>query len=81
MLIYNPYGKRDYYMWLFPANWFDMGHNSCVLIDKELRNLIGGSGTHKLFVSELKKLEEGYKECIYRYFLGIESPKGFHKET
>ena len=80
-LPYNPYGKREDYAWSFPARWFDMKNDSCVLIGEELWDLIGGSGTYKLFVSELNKLGAVYKERIYREFLGIEPPEGFDKET
>lgn len=78
-LPYNPYGKRENYNWSFPARWFDMKNDSCVLIGEELWDLIGGDGTYKLFISELNKLGISYKEKIYRDFLGIEPPEGFYK--
>lgn len=78
-LPYNPYGKRENYIWSFPARWFDMKHDSCVLIGEELWNLIGGDGTYKTFIEELNKLGIFYKEKIYRDFLGIEPPKDFEK--
>lgn len=80
-LPYNPYGKKEDYAWSFPARWFDMTHDSCVLIGEELWDLIGGKGTYKLFISELNKLGIAYKELIYRDFLGINPPEGFDKET
>ncbi len=78
-LPYNPYGKRENYIWSFPARWFDMKHDSCVLIGEELWNLIGGDGTYKTFIEELNKLGIFYKEKIFRDFLGIEPPKDFEK--
>mgnify|MGYP002520940547 FL=1 len=78
-LPYNPYGKKENYAWSFPARWFDMKHDSCVLIGEELWNLIGGDGTYKIFIEELNKLGISYKEKIYRDFLGIEPPKDFEK--
>lgn len=80
-LPYNPYGKKDDYAWSFPARWFDMRRDPCVLIGEELWDSVGGKGTYRLFISELNKLGISYKERIYRDFLGIEPPHGFDAET
>lgn len=80
-LPYNPYGKRDCYAWDFPARWFDMKHDPCVLIGDELWDMIGGEGTYDLFVKELNQLGAAYKERIYREFLGMEPPVGFDREA
>lgn len=78
-LVYNPYGRKEDYAWSFPRRWFDMRHDSCVLIGNELWNLIGGEGTYQNFVSELNALGAEYKERIYREYLGIEPPVNFDK--
>lgn len=74
-LVYNPYGKREDYAWSFPARWFDMKRDPSVLIGEEFWDLIGGEGTYKTFIDEVNKLGAGYKETIYRDFLGIEPPQ------
>lgn len=74
-LVYNPYGRREDYAWSFPARWFDMKKDSSVLIGEEFWDLIGGEGTYKTFIDEVNKLGAGYKEKIYRDFLGIEPPE------
>lgn len=79
-LPYNPYGKRENYAWAFPARWFDMKNDSCVLIGDELWDLVGGKGTYKLFINEINQLGVAYKEKIYKDYLGIEPPDGFDKE-
>lgn len=77
-LVYNPYGKRrEDYQWSFPKRWFDMVNDESVLIGEEFWDLIGGAGTYQNFISEINKLGVGYKERIYREFLGIEPPEGF----
>lgn len=74
-LVYNPYGRREDYAWSFPARWFDMKHDPSVLIGEEFWDLIGGEGTYRAFIDEVNKLGAGYKEAIYRDFLGIEPPQ------
>ena len=77
-LPYNPYGKRrEDYAWTFPARWFDMKHDSSVLIGEEYWNLIGGEGTFEFFIKEINKLGVSYRERIYREYLGIEPPEGY----
>lgn len=77
-LPYNPYGKkREDYAWAFPARWFDMKHDSAVLIGEEYWNMIGGEGTFDFFIKEINKLGVAYRERIYREYLGIEPPKGY----
>lgn len=77
-LPYNPYGKkREDYAWSFPARWFDMQHDSSVLIGEEYWNMIGGEGTYEFFIQEINKLGVTYKERIYREYLGIEPPEGY----
>ncbi len=80
-LPYNPYGKKEDYDWSFPKRWFDMVNDPSVLIGEEFWNLIGGRGTYKTFISEINKLGLGYKERIYREYLGIEPPIGFDKHV
>ncbi|MBP5501712.1 MAG: TdeIII family type II restriction endonuclease [Bacteroidales bacterium] len=79
-LPYNPYGQRENYAWTFPARWFDMKKDSCVLIGDELWDMVGGKGTYKLFINEINRLGVAYKEKIYKDYLGIEPPDGFDKE-
>lgn len=77
-LPYNPYGKnKEDYAWTFPARWFDMKHDPCVLIGEEYWNLIGGEGTYQFFIREINKLGVEYRERIYREYLGIEPPIGY----
>ena len=73
-LAYNPYGKKEDYNWKFPFRWFDMHHDSSVLIGDEFWELVGGKGTYKRFITEVNLLGKEYKERIYREFLGIEPP-------
>lgn len=74
-LPYNPYGssKADY-QWAFPMRWFDMHNDPCVLIGNEFWDFIGGDGTYAQFVSEVNALGKGYRERIYREYLGMEPP-------
>ncbi|MDP2902706.1 MAG: TdeIII family type II restriction endonuclease [Methylovulum sp.] len=74
-LPYNPYGsnKQDY-QWAFPKRWFDMCAGPCVLIGDEFWDFIGGNGTYAHFVNEVNQLGKGYRERIYREFLGMEPP-------
>ncbi len=78
-LAYNPYGKKEDYNWQFPMRWFDMHNDESVLIGEEFWDLIGGTGTYDLFISEVNTLGKEYKEQIYREFLGIEPPEDFDK--
>lgn len=80
-LPYNPYIKRENYIWPHPNRWFDMKKDPCVLIGEELWDFIGGYGTYKAFIMEVNRLGVNYKERIYRDYLGIEPPEGFDKET
>lgn len=80
-LPYNPYRIKENYSWSLPARWFDMKHDSCVLIGEETWNLIGGEGTYQFFISEVNKLGKHYKERIYREYLGIEPPEGYDIDT
>ena len=79
-LVYNPYGEREAYAWSFPARWFDMKKDESVLIGDGFWDLIGGRGTYETFISEINDLGAGYRDRIYRDFLGIEPPdeKGRH---
>lgn len=77
-LPYNPYGgSRDSYAWPFPARWFDMRQDECVLIGEDFWNKIGGEGTYHFFIKEINKLGSSYKERIYREYLGVEPPEGY----
>lgn len=74
-LPYNPYGKRENYDWGFPARWFNMREDKVVLIGDEFWEKIGGVGTYQAFIDAVNEIGEGYKERIYREFLGIEPPQ------
>lgn len=77
-LPYNPYGKeREDYAWPFPARWFDMRHDKCVLIGEEFWDFVGGKDTYRFFIKEINELGTSYKERIYREYLGISPPAGF----
>ena len=77
-LPYNPYGvRREDYAWTFPARWFDMKKDEVVLIGNDFWETIGGLGTYQAFISAINEIGVGYRERIYRQFLGIEPPKGF----
>lgn len=73
-LPYNPFGTRENYSWSFPARWFDMKNDKVVLIGDEFWEKIGGLGTYKAFIEAINEIGEGYKNRIYREFLGIEPP-------
>ncbi len=73
-LPYNPYGRRENYTWSFPARWFDMRNDEVVLIGDEFWEKIGGAGTYQAFINAVNEIGVGYKERIYREFLGIEPP-------
>jgi hypothetical protein len=73
-LPYNPYGKRENYSWSFPARWFDMKKDKVVLIGDEFWEKIGGLGTYQSFIEAVNEIGKGYRERIYREFLGIEPP-------
>ena len=75
-LPYNPYGKREDYSWSFPARWFDMQNDSVVLIGDEFWEKIGGLGTYRTFINAVNEIGAGYRERIYREYLGIEPPLG-----
>jgi hypothetical protein len=75
-LPYNPYGKRENYNWSFPARWFDMRRDKVVLIGNEFWEKIGGLGTYQAFIDAVNEIGEGYRDRIYREFLGIEPPTG-----
>lgn len=70
-LPYNPYGKRKDYAWSFPARWFDMRSDPCVLIGEELWDLIGGPGAFAEFVEIVKEVGAEYHRRIYEEFLQI----------
>jgi hypothetical protein len=80
-LPYNPYGKKEDYKWSFPARWFNMQEDECVLIGDEFWELIGGEGTYGKFVTEINILGKEYREQIYREFLGIEPPEDLDEEV
>lgn len=73
-LPYNPYGRREDYAWSFPARWFNMKEDEVVLIGEEFWEKIGGPGTYQSFINAVNSIGKGYKERIYREFLGIEPP-------
>ena len=81
-LAYNPYGKKkEDYAWAFPKRWFDMTHDSSVLIGEEFWDFIGGKGTYQCFITEINKLGTVYKERIYKEFLGVDVPENINNYT
>lgn len=78
-LPYNPYGRKEDYVWSFPARWFDMKNDEVVLIGDEFWEKIGGVGTYQAFLTAVNEIGPAYKDQIYREFLGIEPPE--HSET
>ncbi len=52
-----------------------MTNDPSVLIGEDFWNLIGGKGTYQTFINEINELGEGYRDRIYREFLGIEPPE------
>jgi hypothetical protein len=79
-LAYNPYGKKENYKWAFPMRWFNMHTDPSVLIGDEFWDFIGGEGTYKNFIKEINLLGQGYRERIYKEFLGIEPPSNINKD-
>ncbi len=73
-LPYNPYGERSNYEWKFPMRWFDMKHDSAVLIGTDFWSLIGGDLAYKTIIEEINSLGRHYKERIYKEYLGMEPP-------
>ena len=78
-LVYNPYGRKEDYAWTFPKRWFNIQKDSSFLIGDEFWDLIGGPGTYQEFINEINKIGVGYRERIYREYLGVEPPVGFDK--
>ena len=74
-LPYNPYGRREDYNWSFPARWFNMKEDNVVLIGDEFWEKIGGLGTYQSFIEAVNEIGKGYRDRIYREFLGIEPPE------
>lgn len=73
-LPYNPYGRREDYARSFPARWFNMKKDEVVLIGDEFWEKIGGPGTYQSFIAAVNEIGKGYRDRIYREFLGIEPP-------
>jgi Type II restriction endonuclease, TdeIII len=73
-LPYNPYGRKQDYAWSFPARWFNMKEDKVVLIGDEFWEKIGGPGTYQSFIDAVNEIGKGYRDRIYREFLGIEPP-------
>ena len=80
-LPYNPYGTRDKYAWGFPARWLNMKEDKVVLIGDEFWEKIGGKGTYQAFIEAVNGIGKGYRERIYREYLGIEPPPNVLDET
>lgn len=79
-LPYNPYGKKEDYLWGFPARWFNMRQDPSVLIGGEFWDLIGGQGTYANFIHEVNSLGREYRERIYKEYLGMDIPEGFESD-
>jgi len=73
-LPYNPYGRRQDYGWSFPMRWFNMLADPVVLIGDEFWEKVGGTGTYQSMITAVNEIGPGYRERIYREFLGIEPP-------
>jgi hypothetical protein len=73
---YNPYGRKEDYAWSFPSRWFNMKEDKVVLIGDEFWEKIGGRGTYQSFIDAVNEIGKGYRDRIYREFLGIEPPTG-----
>lgn len=73
-LPYNPFGTRDDYDWRFAARWFNMQHDSCVLIGDELWTLLGGEGTYQAIVEIASEIGRRYSRTIYEDYLGLPVP-------
>jgi hypothetical protein len=78
-LPYNPYGGRENYAWGFPARWFNMREDEVVLIGDEFWEKIGGPGTYQSFIDAVNEIGKGYKDRIYKDFLGLEPPSDINK--
>jgi hypothetical protein len=79
-LPYNPYGRKVDYSWGFPARWFNMRQDPCVLIGGEFWDLIGGKGAYANFIKEVNSLGKEYRERIYKEYLGMDLPEGFEED-
>ena len=73
-LPYNPYGKREDYAWPFPARWFNMKQDEAVLIGNNFGKQLEGFGAYEAFIKAVNEIGRGYKEIIYKNYLGIEPP-------
>lgn len=80
-LPYNPYGKKDDYVWSFPGRWFDMKHDPCVLIGREFWDFIGGCGTYEEFIRIVNQLGAHYKRRIYEEYLHVSAPDNLNDFT
>lgn len=78
-IVYNPYRKKEYYVWDNPKQWFDMTDVSSVLIGQEFWDFIGGEGAYETLVSEINKIGASYRKSIYREYIRKEPPVGFDK--
>ena len=75
-LPYNPFGRKEDYIWSFTERWFNMKEDSVVLIGDECWGHIGGIGTYQSFIEAVNEIAPVYRNRIYREFLGIEPPEG-----
>lgn len=73
-LPYNPFKTKENYSWSFPKRWFNMKEDKVVLIGDEFWEKIGGMGTYQSFIDAVNEIGKGYRDRIYREFLGIEPP-------
>jgi hypothetical protein len=73
-LPYNPYGLKKDYAWSFPSRWFNMKEDEVVLIGDEFWEKVGGMGTYQSLIDAVNEIGKGYRDRIYREFLGIEPP-------
>jgi hypothetical protein len=51
-----------------------MKEDKVVLIGEEFWEKIGGLGTYKAFIDAVNEIGKGYRNRIYREYLGIEPP-------
>ncbi len=73
-LPYNPYGRKQDYAWSIPERWFNMKNDPIVLIGDEFWEKVGGKGAYQALIDAVNGIGPGYRERIYREFLGIEPP-------
>lgn len=73
-LPYNPFGRREDYVWWPATRWFDMRRDEVVLMGDGFWEFVGGPGTYQAFVDAVNEIGREYKHRIYRDYLDMEPP-------